>query len=328
MLWEQNTTEGLEGYADQLQADVNELNARIAKLTFPPEVVVGGAAALMEEVAATKISGEEDRYSRTDLWDFQANFDGSEKIFELLKPIVEKQDPAFVKKVQGNFDEVDATLAKYKTAHGFESYEKLTDSDRALLASRVNTLAEDLSTLRGKLGAESDEVRSRVALLEGDYETLEPGGPIGAVLWPFNAMHHCAGPDAVVAVLRAALGWVKPRGLLALDCYLPDLDLYDRDPEARFEPRAFRDPRSGQPMESWEQGWWDADAHVHHVLYVYRHPDGREERTRLQLRMYPLAEVRRMLAVAGWELEHESRDFSGAPLEEDALKYVAIARRR
>lgn len=152
VLWEQNTTEGLEGYADQLQADVNELNARIAKLTFPPEVVVGGAAALMEEVAATKISGEEDRYSRTDLWDFQANFDGSEKIFELLKPIVEKQDPAFVKKVQGNFDEVDATLAKYKTAHGFESYEKLTDSDRALLASRVNTLAEDLSTLRGKLG--------------------------------------------------------------------------------------------------------------------------------------------------------------------------------
>ena len=185
-----------------------------------------------------------------------------------------------------------------------------------------------LETLRGKLGAESDEVRSRVALLEGDYETLEPGGPFGAVLWPFNAMHHCAGPDAVVAVLRAALGWVKPRGLLALDCYLPDLDLYDRDPEARFEPRAFRDPRSGQPMESWEQGWWDADAHVHHVLYVYRHPDGREERTRLQLRMYPLAEVRRMLAVAGWELEHESRDFSGAPLEEDALKYVAIARRR
>ncbi len=40
-------------------------------MTFPPEKVVGGAAALMEEVAATKISGEEDRYSHTDIWDFR-----------------------------------------------------------------------------------------------------------------------------------------------------------------------------------------------------------------------------------------------------------------
>ncbi len=151
-LWMKNTTEGLDGYADQLQADVTDLSSRIAGLTFPPEIVVGGAAALMEEVAATKISGEEDRYSRTDLWDFEANFAGSEKIFELLKPILEDEDPALVAKVQANFDEVDQTLAKYKTAEGFESYETLTDSDRALLASRVNSLAEDLSTLRGTLG--------------------------------------------------------------------------------------------------------------------------------------------------------------------------------
>jgi iron uptake system component EfeO len=48
-------------------ADVLELQKRIAGLTFPPDKVVGGAAVLMEEVAATKISGEEDRYSHTDL---------------------------------------------------------------------------------------------------------------------------------------------------------------------------------------------------------------------------------------------------------------------
>ncbi len=47
-------------------ADVTELDKRIAGLALPPEKVVGGAAALMEEVAATKISGEEDRYSHTD----------------------------------------------------------------------------------------------------------------------------------------------------------------------------------------------------------------------------------------------------------------------
>ena len=51
-------------------------------LTFPPATVVGGAAALMEEVAATKVSGEEDRYSHTDLWDFQGNVDGATDILQ------------------------------------------------------------------------------------------------------------------------------------------------------------------------------------------------------------------------------------------------------
>lgn len=152
-LWEKNSTQGLDRYADQLMRDVTELNDRINDLTFPPEVVVGGAAALMEEVAATKISGEEDRYSRTDLWDFEANFAGSRKIFELLRPLLEKQDPAFVAKVEANFATVDEVLAQYHTKDGgFVSYVKLSDPDRTVLATKVNTLAEDLSTLRGKLG--------------------------------------------------------------------------------------------------------------------------------------------------------------------------------
>ena len=132
-------------------ADVNELNSRVTGLVFPPEVVVGGAAALMEEVAATKISGEEDRYSRTDLWDFQANSDGSKKIWVLFSPLL-TSDADYVKKVNANFATVDHILATYRTPKGFESYEKLTDTDRNKLAGAVNTLAEDLSQLRGKLG--------------------------------------------------------------------------------------------------------------------------------------------------------------------------------
>jgi len=151
-LWAQNSTEGLAPVADKLMADVTTLHQRITDLALPPEKVVGGAAALMEEVAATKISGEEDRYSHTDLWDFKANFDGSQKIFELVRPLLEKSEPAFVKKVADNFDTVDATLAKYKDGDGYQSYDKLTEGDRKILASTVNTLAEDLSTLRGKLG--------------------------------------------------------------------------------------------------------------------------------------------------------------------------------
>ncbi|MGE4324648.1 MAG: iron uptake system protein EfeO [Pseudodonghicola sp.] len=152
-LWEKGSTDGLAEYADGLLANVVELNDRINALTFPPETVVGGAAALMEEVAATKISGEEDRYSRTDLWDFEANFKGSEKIYDLLHPLIEEKDPEFVKTTDANFKAVYDILEKYESdAGGYVSYEQLSDDDRTVLSAKVNTLAEDLSTLRGMLG--------------------------------------------------------------------------------------------------------------------------------------------------------------------------------
>ncbi|MBB2895905.1 iron uptake system protein EfeO [Pseudomonas sp. AS2.8] len=152
-LFTQNTTEGQGPLADKLLADVKDLQARVDGLTFPPEKVVGGAAALMEEVAATKVSGEEERYSHTDLYDFQANVDGAKKIVDLFRPQIEKQDQAFVAKVDKNFATVDKILAKYKTKDGgFETYDKVSERDRKALVGPVNTLAEDLSTLRGKLG--------------------------------------------------------------------------------------------------------------------------------------------------------------------------------
>lgn len=152
-LWVENSTEGLDDFADRLLADVTELDARINGLTFPPEIVAGGAAVLMEEVAATKVSGEEDRYSGTDLWDFDANFAGSRKIFDLMKPLVVDADPEFVATVEANFSAVDDVLATYQTeTGGYVTYSNLTDDDRTLLSAKVNTLAEDLSTLRGKLG--------------------------------------------------------------------------------------------------------------------------------------------------------------------------------
>ncbi|MES2532368.1 MAG: iron uptake system protein EfeO [Pseudomonadota bacterium] len=152
-LWTQKSTKDLNPFADKLMADVLELQKRLGALTFPPEKVVGGAAVLMEEVAATKISGEENRYSHTDLWDFQSNFEGAYKIVELLRPLVVKENKAFSDKTDANFKVVFDTLAKYRTADGgFETYSKLTERDRKLLAGRVNTLAEDLSKLRGMLG--------------------------------------------------------------------------------------------------------------------------------------------------------------------------------
>ncbi|MEI4472173.1 iron uptake system protein EfeO [Frigidibacter sp. MR17.24] len=153
-LWHEGSTDGLAPIADKLLADVTDLDQRIAGLTFPPETVVGGAATLMEEVAATKVSGEEDRYSHTDLWDFRGNVDGAQKIVALTRPLIEADEPAFLAKVDENFGTIDTILAKYREGEGFVSYDKLSNHDRVVVQAAVNTLAEDLSTLRGKLGVD------------------------------------------------------------------------------------------------------------------------------------------------------------------------------
>ncbi|MBE9607197.1 iron uptake system protein EfeO [Acetobacteraceae bacterium H6797] len=151
-LFAKRNTDGLAPFADKLLADTKELQSRIAGLTTPPEKVVGGAAALIEEVAATKISGEENRYSGADLSDFQANVDGAKKIVDLLRPLLAKADAALLAKVDANFKTVDDILARYRTADGFKNYETLTQADRNALQAPITVLAEDLSRLRGTLG--------------------------------------------------------------------------------------------------------------------------------------------------------------------------------
>ncbi len=151
-LFGDNSVKGMEKYADQLNSDVLDLQKRISELAFPPSKVVGGAAGLIEEVAASKISGEEDRYSHTDLWDFQANIDGAQKIVDLLRPQLQKENSALLAKVDANFKKVDSILSKYRTKDGFETYDKLTTADRNALKGPITTLAEDLAQLRGILG--------------------------------------------------------------------------------------------------------------------------------------------------------------------------------
>jgi iron uptake system component EfeO len=152
-LYAEKTTAGMEPVADRLMHDVQELQSRIAGLDIPPNKMVGGAAALIEEVAATKISGEEERYSGMDLWDFQANVDGAQKIFDLLHPLIVAKNPKLDARIQGNFNKVDGLLALYRNKERqMSNYDKLSPRDRNALKGAITALAEDLSQLRGTLG--------------------------------------------------------------------------------------------------------------------------------------------------------------------------------
>ena len=122
-------------------------------LTYQPEELANGANGLLDEVSASKITGEEDRYSHTDLSDFEANVEGSESAFGLLAPALRKTDPALATTIATRFDAVNAELAKLKQGGEFPSYDTIDKAQRRKLSQLVNALAEPLSQVASKLSA-------------------------------------------------------------------------------------------------------------------------------------------------------------------------------
>ena len=147
-LWEENTTKGYEAVADQLLADAKELHALVQTVEVTPDLMITGAVDLLNEVSTSKITGEEEIYSHTDLYDFKANIEGAEKIFEILRSKLEAKDSTLVATLDEKFKAVDDLLAQHTTADGgYISYEELTEENTKALAAAVNQLGEPLSQM-------------------------------------------------------------------------------------------------------------------------------------------------------------------------------------
>ena len=148
ILWENNTTDGTDKYADQLVNDIKELKAKIATVEVTPDIMLTGAVDLLNEVATQKITGEEEVFSHTDLYDFRANIEGAEKIFSLFKPLIEKKDAKLVKTLEAEFKNVNDLLDKHMTDEtNYKSYTDLTKEDTKELAEAVTKLGEPLSQM-------------------------------------------------------------------------------------------------------------------------------------------------------------------------------------
>ena len=154
-LWEQGDLTDAAPVADQLEADLQTLADAAATLDLPPGVLTVGAQELIEEVASPdgKLSGEEDRYSGTDLYDFQANVEGSEALVDLLRPALEAADADLLATIDGLFAELDGQLAELGSfEEGYPHYDQVTEAQKTAFAATLGELAEQLSLLNGTLG--------------------------------------------------------------------------------------------------------------------------------------------------------------------------------
>ena len=147
ILWTKNTTEGTKELADQLIADIKELRAKIPTAEVTGELMISGSVDLLNEVSTTKITGEEEIFSKTDLYDFKANIEGAEKIFEILKPKLQQKDPTLVKTLEERFKAVNDLLDSHKKGEAFKFYNELSADDTKALAEAVNKLGEPLAQM-------------------------------------------------------------------------------------------------------------------------------------------------------------------------------------
>lgn len=145
------TPEQRTQYAEQLLADTTELNERVHTSEFAATIdaasIGNGAKGLLDEVATGKVTGEEEIWSHTDLWDFQANVDGAKVAYDGLRDIVVAQDVDLAATLDTQFATIQGLLDAQRSGDGFVLYTDLTEAQVKELADAVNALGEPLSKL-------------------------------------------------------------------------------------------------------------------------------------------------------------------------------------
>ncbi len=155
-LWKKGEiTASTKKQAAALVQNVKKLKKLTTGLTYKPEDLANGAAGLLEEVQSSKIKGEEEAYSHTDLSDFSANVEGAQQAFAYLKPGMQKIDPALTKTITKRFKAVLKKLDKYRDTSqvgGFEAWTpKLRQKDAPELSKTVQSLQDPLSRIAEKV---------------------------------------------------------------------------------------------------------------------------------------------------------------------------------
>jgi iron uptake system component EfeO len=158
LLFEKNTTKGAARFADGLDEELASLKSGVAALEIPPAAVALGASELIQEVSEGKITGEEDRHSKTDLWDFNANVEGSQKVIEFLTPALQSADPDLLAAIQAGFGDLRSGLAPLRRGQGWVLFCPQDDEFPSPLCPKPTVTPVQISRLKAQLGGLSENL--------------------------------------------------------------------------------------------------------------------------------------------------------------------------
>ena len=158
MLWQDNSRSGAPAMCSGLVKNEQQLLTLVSSAQYNPLDMAGGATDLVNEASTAKITGEEERYSNTDLPVFEANVEASMEVVTLLQPYLQSKAASTVSLIKQRDAAVESLLTHYKATPGYDStgyvdYSAVTKTDRKQLSAAVNALAEAMSKVSAEVSA-------------------------------------------------------------------------------------------------------------------------------------------------------------------------------
>ncbi|EJM62437.1 putative periplasmic lipoprotein involved in iron transport [Pseudomonas sp. GM50] len=152
-LFQQRNLDGLTPVAQRLISDVTTLKQQLLAQSLPPEQWVGILVRNLNSLADVRASsGEEERYSHTDLNGFAANLDATRKVVDLLRPLLSKSAAQLLPKIDSAITAFDAELNGFKVKDGYASYDTVSAEQRKHIADKAKVLADALDGIDPALG--------------------------------------------------------------------------------------------------------------------------------------------------------------------------------
>ncbi|MGH3671510.1 MAG: imelysin family protein, partial [Pseudonocardiaceae bacterium] len=159
-LWEKKDITASGPTADALLENVKKLQSEIPTVEITPVIMGNGAKSLLDEVAKSKVTGEEERYSRIDLVDFEGNVEGARSAYTALRPVLVERNPTLVSTLDTRFSTLLSQLSNHLSHQGdagyiagspFVSYDSLSQDEVKALSNEVTNISEPLGQITGEV---------------------------------------------------------------------------------------------------------------------------------------------------------------------------------
>ena len=152
-LFQQRNLDDVAPTAQRLLADVTTLKQQLLAQSLPPEQLVSIVVRNLNSLADVRAgSGEEERYSHSDLNGFAANAQTARKVVDLLRPMLSKSAAELLPKIDQALDDFDHQLNAFKSADGYVSYDAVTAAQRQQIAAKAKALAAAMDGIDPALG--------------------------------------------------------------------------------------------------------------------------------------------------------------------------------
>jgi len=182
-----------------------------------------------------------------------------------------------------------------------------------------------LERCRARLSAEPPAVQSRVQLVQHDMRDFDLGAKFALIIAPFRVVQHLTTIDDQLRFLATVARHLTPRGRLIFDVFNPRFDaLVGADGVEREDTPEQRLPDGRTLRRTYRVArvrWIDQVSEAELIYYV----DGERYVQAFEMRWYLPAELRNLLARAGFNVREIYGDFARGPLVDGCPELVVVA---